>query len=950
MKKFLSLALALVMCLSLVTISAGAKDFTDDSKIAYKEAVDVMSAVKVIDGYEDGSFNPNATLTRGAAAKIICNMILGPTTASALSADAAPFKDVPANHTFAGYIAYCAQQGIISGYADKSFRPAGTVTGYQFMKMLLGALGYDSDHEGFTGGNWSVNVAKLAISIGLDDGNDAFVGTKAMTREEACLYAYNTLKADMVKYDNNSSITVGDIVISNNSKAEVVTTNVAADGTKIHNEGSAPYVVQFGERYFKDLRLTVSASDDFERPAETWSLKSTEIGTYALTPDLTYTESVALGTIYRDLGLSANMTQETASVAGLSANEVIFFLDGSVRGAAAPYTAGLTKNDTTNKIGGNGVLTEVFYSDTLPSVIITMVNTYAGEVTAKHTATANKDAYVTVAPLTVGFGGTYETEESFNVDDVVTYNYSNKSGAVGVKNVAAAEQVTGVLNGYTASKSVTVNDVVYKSNDAYKGEITSVKLNNATKSDVKLALDQYGYVLDVNSDAAEGNYAVVLECTSTGGSYNKSKAAKLLLTDGTVKDVAVKEFYQADGTTTAVLTDEDTSNNGNGKISRGDIVSYRVDSKDEYKLTLLADVNVAAEKGAPKTLVTNGNYALNISNGNVAGSGTWAVNGGGITATGKTVFLIKNASGDYYAYTGIKNVPTVKTNSDNSTVVPTAVYCETGKIANVVYMDLKAGAGSTAAVSDNVLFVLGKGSVGASYNSDKGTYYTYDAILDGEITTVDLDSSVASFGIYTSVSFNDHQVGSVGSAGSTATGTVREKNGVVGIGATYLSAAKDCRVFYIDEDDNISNIGVAGIATDETDNVWYTVNSSGEVTTIVIQKQVSSAKDLLVAGTKYAVNGVAVATTGSNNAVTATTSELAGGEVITVLPDVSAGATVTSIAITGGTATGTLSGSSYTVAAGNADNGKTVIFTVTVVAENGTSSTGTITVTLTDAS
>ena len=58
MKKFLSLVLALVMTMSLVTVSAGAKDFTDNSKINYKEAVDVMSAVKVIDGYAEGDFRP----------------------------------------------------------------------------------------------------------------------------------------------------------------------------------------------------------------------------------------------------------------------------------------------------------------------------------------------------------------------------------------------------------------------------------------------------------------------------------------------------------------------------------------------------------------------------------------------------------------------------------------------------------------------------------------------------------------------------------------------------------------------------------------------------------------------------------------------------------------------------------------------------------------------------
>ncbi len=107
MKKFLSLVLALVMTMSLVTVSAGAKDFTDDSSITYKEAVDVISALGVVDGYSGGDFRPDDVLTRGAAAKIICNLILGPTTASALSAGTAPFKDVPVTNTFAGYITYC---------------------------------------------------------------------------------------------------------------------------------------------------------------------------------------------------------------------------------------------------------------------------------------------------------------------------------------------------------------------------------------------------------------------------------------------------------------------------------------------------------------------------------------------------------------------------------------------------------------------------------------------------------------------------------------------------------------------------------------------------------------------------------------------------------------------------------------------------------------------------
>ncbi len=202
MKKFLSLVLALVMTMSLVTVSAGAKDFTDSTKITYKEAVDVMSAVKVIDGYADGSFNPSATLTRGAAAKIICNLILGPTTASALVADAAPYKDVPTNHTFAGYIAYCQKTGIISGYADGTFKPANSLTGYAFMKMLL-ALWAMTLPSKATPAPTVHRCCQAGYQRRLNKSlKGSFNGVKAVTREEACLYAFNTLKATMVEYDN----------------------------------------------------------------------------------------------------------------------------------------------------------------------------------------------------------------------------------------------------------------------------------------------------------------------------------------------------------------------------------------------------------------------------------------------------------------------------------------------------------------------------------------------------------------------------------------------------------------------------------------------------------------------------------------------------------------------------------------------------------------------------
>ena len=56
------------------------------------------------------------------------------------------------------YIESCYAQGIVSGVGGGKFAPAGNVTGTQLAKMLLVALGYKSENEGFTGNAWATNV------------------------------------------------------------------------------------------------------------------------------------------------------------------------------------------------------------------------------------------------------------------------------------------------------------------------------------------------------------------------------------------------------------------------------------------------------------------------------------------------------------------------------------------------------------------------------------------------------------------------------------------------------------------------------------------------------------------------------------------------------------------------------------------------------------------------
>ena len=840
MKKFLSLVLALVMTMSLVTVSAGAKDFTDASKIAYDEAVDVMSAVKVIDGYTDGSFNPSATLTRGAAAKIICNLILGPTTASALVADAAPYKDVPTNHTFAGYIAYCQKTGIISGYADGTFKPANSLTGYAFMKMLLGALGYKADQEGYTGANWSIQVAKRALNIGLaDDLEGDFNGVKAVNREEACLYAFNTLKATMVEYDKNSTVIVGNITIKEQSDAKEMANTGKTDGN-IDKDGK----MQFAEKYFTDLK-GVATTDEFSRPATMWKVKSEEIGTYTDTADATYTKKVEIGDIYKDLGLGKS----------ISAKKVSVYVDG-VEDASQP-ARDITKGDDKNKYGDNGVLTEVFYDNDNDSVVITEVNTYVGTITKTVKATDKKDAYVVVAPESekpANFKNEFETDDKFEDDDYVLYTYSLKEKEI--ESVAAATKVEGTVtvaeNSVTNNsdkKALTINGTKYKASAKISGENLS---DVSVKQDYTIYLDSYGYMIYVEENEAIGDYALILNIKG-GSDWYLGNRVELLFTDGTTKIVTTDKDY-----------------NAKKGMVKHDIVTYKVNADGEYTLKALpTEKLVSAESSMSDQTLTN--EPLSMEN-NKAGL---KINGTTYTANSASVFVVADAGStdDFTAYTGVKNAPSINTTkaAKLSETADTYAYCKSGKMITVMFVF----PGKNVEINDatsNALFVA-NGSVSNLIHDNDGDYFTFSAVVDGELKTVKVAQDVkvdgvkqtekeikknfgglfksytTDKGIITSVkTYEDYDKNQDVENESAVNGTVSgidkvSKEYTVKLGLVKdgeykytVTVDKDAKIFYVNTDDEISVSSYSAIAKDDND-VVYAVVKDYMVKTLIVYEQ-----------------------------------------------------------------------------------------------------------------
>ncbi len=838
MKKFLSLVLALVMTMSLVTVSAGAKDFTDDSSITYKEAVDVMSAAKVIDGYAEGDFRPSATLTRGAAAKIICNLILGPTTASALVADAAPYKDVPTNHTFAGYIAYCQKEGIISGYADGTFRPAASLTGYAFMKMLLGALGYDAEVEQYTGANWSINVAKRALNIGLDDDLvGEFNGVKAVNREEACLYALNTLTADMVEYDAKTTVsTNGTTVVIAGSKAKEMVNNGNTDGKVFDKDG----VMQFAEKYFDNLTVK-TGSDDFSRPANVWKLKAEEIGTYTNTPDATYTKKVENGDIYKDLGLGSK----------IEAKDVSVYEDGVKK----TNTVAIEKGDDT-KVGnsGNGVLTEVFYDDDADTVTVTQINTYVGSINKTVKATDKKDAYVVVTaegPVpSQGFDNEFETDEKFEDDAYVLYTYSLT--AKEIKSVEAAKKVEGTVtvaeNSKTdldEKKALTIDGTRYKAAVKVGGEdIGEVSV----KQDYTIYLDSYGYMIYVEENEEIGDYALVLQTAAKSDFVGKK--AELLFTDGTTKTVTTEKNYHE----------------GTNAIADNTIVTYKVDSDGVYTLR---------EVASTKASYVDNSAALNLKNDKAGiGVDTKTINGtsnnGVVTANSATVFVVRDTddTDDYTAYTGIKNAPTINTTSGTTTATKAGVYyyCKTGKMVTVMFIMPGANV-NVEDESSNALFIA-VDSVDNLIHDNDGDYYVFNAVINGEIKTVKVDQNVKvvnAAGVTTTLTsaqtknvdglFKGYSVDKYGiittlRAYDAYSANTDKKVALTGVGIDKVSKEytvkldtanveqvitcdDNMKVYYVDEDGNISESSYGAIAVDSNDRV-YAVVQDYLVKTLVI--------------------------------------------------------------------------------------------------------------------
>jgi uncharacterized protein YozE (UPF0346 family) len=618
MKKFLSLVLALVMTMSLVTVSASAKEFTDDDSITYDEAVAVISEIGVVDGYEDGSFGPTATLTRQAAAKIICNLILGPTTAAELSATVAPFPDVPASSQFAGYIAYCAKEGIISGYANGNFGPGNTLTGYAFMKMLLGALGYRADIEGYNDPNtWAISVAKQAIGIGLNASlKGEFVGQKAVTREEACLYAFNTLKADLVEYNtvvnanvNGTQVTVG------NLEATAQKWSSSSSATRMNNIKNDEYI-QFAEQYFNKLVLT-EEEDDFGQPSRNWEYKGKDLGTWVNFDQMvqSYTTKVTGLDLYTLLGKNViddyKITVFVDGVQNTTGNAPLLGGVNSDTSKTAYFTATDLNKNNNKKVGltGDGVLTRVFVDTDEQTVNIAIINTYLAKANADYNSKTDEASFAVygISKKSDEFVKTLTDDEDVytpvkvsaedisaaaNVLEDEIYRVNIAAGEIKILEKAEIIEAAEITE-FTLGDSVTVDGTKYKYAAAaeYDFEVLDEYTNANTQINLKdltynIYLDAYGNLLGIDLVEDPNNYVFITGVDKSSSNLSaKNYTANAIFLDGTMSTITVKSDKSTN--LDALLTSLET-NNAAKLATVNSWFTYTLDSDNVYTVSLVS--------------------------------------------------------------------------------------------------------------------------------------------------------------------------------------------------------------------------------------------------------------------------------------------------------------------------------------------------------------------------
>ena len=664
LKRVLSLALALVMVLGMMVITTSAADFTDAEEIKYTEAVEVMTAIGVINGMGDGSFAPKATLTREQAAKILAYVTLGAEADNYLAGSTAPFADVAATKWSAKYVAYCKNLGIINGVGDNKFNPAGTLKVVEFAKMLLVAAGIDGN---YTGAGWE-NAVKTAVAKTEMKNTGIKITTAEITREEACELALAAMKS------GGSTVRYYDVVVGGEVAATFTDITDAYVMSNVVGGTVEPWTDTVGSLLWEThkVRYIADDADAFANPGVGYEkvVKGKKVIDLFYGEEATLTYTANMNTVAGKKAIVADLKALEVELTARDGGDFLFKPYGratidNVEQTGSAYCG--TVNQLAALTSPNAVVK--VYVEEGAVTLITVENTHAGVVSDVVEADVENEvpAYIVVA------GKAFVTDK-FEENDVVLYTIS----AGEIQTVAKAEGFTGTLSGYTKDNKFTIGEKVYQLSDIALCDNDAIKA--AAGKEMVYSVDAAGKLIAVAApgkapevEVVLSDYAIVLDAKG----FVKTTAATWPATTASVEVSAKVQVMLADGTVEvwdlAILKAEKAI--ANTEIAKGDYyymlgktpveVAFAGENDGDKAAALTADIKadfsgiytyadkalVAAVASSVEDLTKDA--VFQYVNEDAITKTSYLIAGNELILNDKTVFVLKElkADGSFKGYT-----------------------------------------------------------------------------------------------------------------------------------------------------------------------------------------------------------------------------------------------------------------------------------------------------------
>ena len=877
LKRTLSLALASVMLVGMMSVGASAvnaSDFTDADEIVNKDAVSTMTALGIINGKEDGSyFDPTGNVTRAEMAKMLCVAINGGVDPVLGVKDTPTFTDIKG--TWAeSYIEYCAANGIIAGRGNNKFDPTGTVSATEAAKMLLGVLGYNAEKSGLVGNDWAINTNVLANQNGLYKKLSNLNANTLLTRDNAAQMIYNALDANMVELNAAGNYTTSQYSYTGTESVVTGTERVWVVKIKDSSVNDAVKALD-GSVYNsrQDAIDTLDAANGSKLDSSKYTLEQKTQNVYGENTVTKYADET-MGHKYLSL-----ITDGDA---------VLTDVEKDSKGTYTLYMNGITTKGQYTKVEGDysnliGQKVEVLYKDSenvygvyasTDSSLI--VESTAGKVEAvkngevKIDGTTYKvDSNVTTTALYTGklidglnVGGNkaaavkaYDNDDNGKIDTVVYVPFTAaKVTYVGEKSFNTDVNTNVKFEDVNAYDDMAKNDYVIKSDaantvddtDTYVLAETVEGKIEATKSDsVRIDGTWYNYVtttpdtdlaLDSTVKAAVLNGYIVKSEVVTA-SHELQDYAVIVKTDEDVNGYVAKLLF-ADGTTKVVTTDKDYGSAGENYGNA--LVTYEV-KKGEYVLTKAKTNSGDADKAGFDLIVT-GKYVNSSGKGKI----------GGESIADDAVIFVKDSAGKFstmagsdfakYSTTSVvdQNI-TAYANKDNSTGYNSIV---------LAYVELNAKVNS---ITSNYGYVTSAVSTTKNNDGETVSSFTFwDGATEHKDIMTDEKVSLSKGDIFTYEENKDgsYTVTEVDNLLRTAIIAYNEKNGDIRFTDASLSdkgsnvnaeITKDTVIIGINSDDKAGVEGVVPTIAIETDksgvyqaNAYYVMGAGDEVKLLVV--------------------------------------------------------------------------------------------------------------------